>query len=227
MRSFSVYLSRENRTVEFTSEMDDAVAVEVCAGHPGCSGSFPRDLAAKAADAEMRRLAGQRYTPLSWKQWAWIHYLANQAVRSAVKKVEPKKSFLHIAEMMARLGAAKKSPRVHVLGLVFSVAGERARVPGSINVASEGKYGESTWYGRLDATTGEFAPNTRVSDDLLGEAVEVMASVDADPSGALKKHGLTTCRCAICNLELSTADSLHNGYGRVCASNLGLPYERV
>ena len=226
VKTFQIYSKRDGRAIGFQSEMADAIAVEVCAGHPACAGDFPRDLARKAKRAKY---------PLSESQWAWIHYLALKAI-GVFEELNPLpppapvtvQLFPKIMALLSTMAAAKRSPKLHVFGLVLSVAGVRARKPGSVNVASEGGWGENVWYGRIDPDSGAFEASTKGVDRMAIEAaVAKLSEVETDPLAAVKKHGFDTCRCSICNLELSTDDSKYNGYGATCAKNAGLPYDKA
>ena len=51
-----------------------------------------------------------------------------------------------------------------------------------------------------------------------------LAEILADPAAAGVSHGLRTGSCAFCGLELTTPESVGNGYGPVCAEKYGLPW---
>lgn len=122
------------------------------------------------------------------------------------------------------LNAAKarglKFPKVRFLApdgqkeLRLSVATERAKVPGSINVCIFG-----AWVGRI-LMTGECSPAVAEYPGLLA----TLARIAADPAAAAKAYGALMCRCSFCNLALTDAGSVEVGYGPICAKHYGLPH---
>lgn len=128
--------------------------------------------------------------------------------------------------LFERAGSRLKYPKIklsveNVGTIVLSVAGPNSKNHGAINVASEGKYGENTWYG-LIARDGEFRPNRRVDQPQGLEAG--LRTFAADPAGVASAHGHKTGNCCFCSKRLKDARSLYVGYGATCASNFALPY---
>ena len=103
----------------------------------------------------------------------------------------------------------------------LSVAGQRARAPGSINVASNEGWDDRTWYGRI-LSTGEFeaSPRDKTPDGLI----DGLQRFAADPAGVAAEHGKLTGKCCFCNTALTDNRSTSVGYGPVCAKNYGLPW---
>lgn len=97
----------------------------------------------------------------------------------------------------------------------LSIAGERSKVPGSINVMIGGE-----WIGRIDATTGAVSRGIEAFDGL----VATLAAIASNPAAAAKAYGALMCRCSFCNLALTDAGSVEAGYGPVCADKWGLPH---
>jgi hypothetical protein len=105
----------------------------------------------------------------------------------------------------------------------ISVAGDRAREPGSLTVCSaERSYdGERTWIGRI-SRDGTFQPARTLRN---GEQIVLrLREFSADPAGVAAADGKLTCRCCFCNKPLETKESVAVGYGPVCAGNFGLPW---
>lgn len=105
--------------------------------------------------------------------------------------------------------------------IVISVAGPNARVPGSLNVATPGGYGNSTWYGRiLQDGNFEVSPRTKPSTSLLA----MLARFAAEPHKVASEYGRKTGNCCFCNKKLTDERSLYVGYGGTCAKNWDLPW---
>lgn len=103
----------------------------------------------------------------------------------------------------------------------INVAGERARVPGSLNVVSSTKqdgYGNRLWYGRIHRD-GRF-------EQANGEQaiVDRLIEFAKDPAGVARSHGHLTHHCCFCNIELTDPRSQLVGYGPICADHFGLPW---
>lgn len=99
----------------------------------------------------------------------------------------------------------------------LSVAGDRARVPGSINVTDSNK----VWYGRI-LQTGEFEASPR--DVAPSNLIPGLARFASDPVNVAKESGMLTGRCCFCNISLTDERSTEVGYGPICAKHYGLPW---
>lgn len=101
----------------------------------------------------------------------------------------------------------------------FSVAGAKAKAPGSINITDGGSYGSNKWYGRISpAGVWEKAYN---SPKGLGK---FMAEMAKDSVSTITAYGKLSSKCCMCNTPITTDESLAEGYGPVCAANFGLPW---
>lgn len=102
----------------------------------------------------------------------------------------------------------------------ISVAGERANVPGSLNVASLDEFvnGRRRWYGRV-RQDGIFEQREGGS-----ELANRLAQFAADPARVASEHGRLTGRCCFCHHALEDERSTAVGYGPVCADHFGLPW---
>jgi hypothetical protein len=102
----------------------------------------------------------------------------------------------------------------------LSVAGANARVPGSINVAEKGPFGEAVWYGRI-MQDGSYVAGR---DGNRPELVEYLKAFAANPAKMAAEHGHKTGACCFCNRPLTDARSTSVGYGPICAGHYGLPW---
>lgn len=101
-------------------------------------------------------------------------------------------------------------------------AGERSRYHGDVQVVEAGKaFGEGKYFGRIHGA--EFIPG-RDSNEVVVEALRAFA---ADPSGYARTYGRRTSNCCFCNTVIRTNESLHAGYGPICAERYGLPWGEV
>jgi len=94
-------------------------------------------------------------------------------------------------------------------------AGERSRIPGSVNVM----LGDA-WSGRILESGAWELPGRGVSEWLKG-FVELFA---ADPGEMAKEYGQASANCCFCHTTITTKESLAAGYGPTCASNYGLAW---
>jgi hypothetical protein len=189
----------------------------------GALAAKDRDFARSLIDSVRARVGAA--TP---KQRHWLETLLDRAVNGAVERVKTQVGdFGGIAALFDRAAKKLKAPAI-VIGaggreVRLSVAGARARVPGSINVVDEveNRLGERPWYGRILAT-GEFeaSPRERTPEGLL----EGLARFAASPAEVAADHGRLTGRCCFCNGPLKDERSTAVGYGPVCARNFGLAW---
>lgn len=162
---------------------------------------------------------------LSPKQLFWVDKLVKAA------KGEDQAETVAIGDLTATVALFDKA-KTHLKNpkvLLFvgnrivrlNVAGERARVPGSINVASLSRYGEGEWYGRI-TRDGKFSPTAQaVNVPGLAEALKTFAD---NPAEVATEYGRLTGNCCFCGKALSDERSTAVGYGATCASHYGLAW---
>lgn len=162
---------------------------------------------------------------LSEKQWAWIDRLAKRAIGGDQRQTTSLGSVAGLLDLFATAKAnGLKNPAIVAQSPVgpirLSVAGERARQPGTINVAEKGRFGEATWYGRIKLD-GTFEA---ARDGAPAELLAYLAEFAARPAETAAKHGHTTGNCCFCDRPLTDARSTAVGYGPVCAKKWALPW---
>jgi hypothetical protein len=163
----------------------------------------------------------------SEKQEYWIVELAKRVESGGkAKPVEREKheigSFVKIHELFAHAKKHIKFPAIVFGPVKLTVAGPKARVPGSINVINTDT---KLWYGRV-LETGEFelSPRWEGSQSEKDELVEFLTLFAEDPAGVAGQYGRSIERCVFCNKELTDERSKHVGYGPICASHFHLPW---
>lgn len=166
---------------------------------------------------------------LTERQRPWLHKLAIEANAPAPRaeanvEVAADPFALPIFEMMQHAAARLRNPRVSFSlesgSVALYVAGERSRYRGNVMV-TDGQRG-GAWYGRI-TPEGMFVA-ARDSAPWLVEVLRVMAN---DPATFTAAYGRSTGRCCFCGRELSTDESLHVGYGPICAAHYNLPWGSV
>jgi len=122
-------------------------------------------------------------------------------------------------------GAKLKYPKIRlsITGkrVVLSLAGERSKAPGSINIAGEGGWTERDWYGRV-SPDGTFTPSRKLTAEFSAELVPVLEQLSTNPIAAVQAYGKLTGNCMFCGLGLSDERSTAAGFGETCAKNWGL-----
>lgn len=109
--------------------------------------------------------------------------------------------------------AAKTNKRIALwIGTVrIAPAKPGSKWAGSLYVVDRGT---DSYLGRV--TAGKYVP----SRDGAAREAEMLAIL-ADPKGAAVKHGKLTGACAVCNRELTDANSVAAGIGPVCSEKMG------
>lgn len=113
--------------------------------------------------------------------------------------------------------------RIQVDGtpIVLSLAGERSKAPGSINLAGEGGWNDRAWYGRV-SPQGTFDPSRSITPEFSAQLIPVLQELSNDPFATVQKYGRLTGHCMFCGLTLTDARSKVTGCGETCASHWGL-----
>jgi hypothetical protein len=157
---------------------------------------------------------------LSDKQAMWVEKLNNQ-INNPPKKVAPIDA-TSIKELFATASAKLKWPKFTINvdnnTMQFSIAGQKSKVPGAVNVTDGGKFGSNKYYGRI------LPDGTWQSYDATDEIIKNIRAFAADPAKMAATHGKKTGSCCFCNKDLTDTISVTVGYGKVCAENWGLPY---
>ena len=106
-----------------------------------------------------------------------------------------------------------------------SMAGARAKVPGSLNITDGGPYGNNIWFGRIRRDGVWEQPSGSPSAmRLLDEVRAIVRAFAANPEETASAYGKLTGCCCFCARTLTDDKSLAVGYGPTCAGNWNLPW---
>lgn len=115
-------------------------------------------------------------------------------------------------------------------GIRISVAGDKAREPGSLTVTSVEKFDEEgaafprrRWYGRI-SKDGTFQPSREMNPAYSAAVAARLAAFAADPAKVGGEDGRLHGNCCFCRKALSDERSTLAGYGAKCATNWGLAW---
>jgi Family of unknown function (DUF6011) len=169
-----------------------------------------------------------RYGRASEKQRLWLEKLYQRTIEPEKKPERVKTAVGDLSRVMALFDKAKarlKKPAIVLMGDEFevrlSVASDKARQPGTINVATAESFDEARWFGRI-LTGGQFeaSPREKTPSWLL----PLLSRFAAEPAKTAAEHGRLTGKCCFCNKPLTTVQSTSVGYGPNCAKNYDLPF---
>jgi hypothetical protein len=224
MRTLSTTGNANPLAVETGLTDDQALAVLA-----RCTSTFAADLFAQHARSSRAPSRGFNSRPLSGNQMVWVHNLAlEQLAREgapAGRALNPAgPDFSRVRALFAKASeAGRKFPKMRFqrdgLVLVLSLAGERSRNPGTLNVTDERKYPNNTWFGRVNLD-GTFTAGR----DLTPAAREFLEALAADPERVAAEYGKKTGNCCFCGKVLSVACT---PWGPDCAKAWGLPYDSI
>lgn len=191
----------------FQSELSSKEALHIVAG---LDSQFAKSLT----------LQYVRNGQLSARQWPWVHKMAVDAMtpQKAAQELPDCSAIVSLFDFASEAGM--KRPRITFPEAKFSLAGERSRVAGSIQV-SQGSY-PGKYFGYI-TPEGEFVPGR----DFASLDLTFLEAFSKSPRAYAKSSGMESGSCRFCGLTLSTKESLSVGYGPVCASHWDLPWGKV
>jgi len=160
---------------------------------------------------------------LSEAQTRWAHILVVQA-DTPRQEAAPTATLPRIRRMMDAAAAEIRYPKINChtesgMYLRLSLAGERSRNPGVINITDGRPYGCNTFYGRIDLQGGLVAGR-----GMVDEVQDFLTTFDAQPELVATAYGHRTGSCCFCSRTLTDGRSVAKGYGPICADRYGLPW---
>lgn len=178
-----------------------------------------------ADDATFARslIAGfEKYGSATPKQAVWLDRMLAKANGQPDTQTAAVGDLASVYAMFETAKAHLKHPAI-VLGyaageLKISVAGERSRTPGALQVKDDAT---GTWFGRVHQN-GTFEQSRR--DPPPASVVDVLRTFAADPVATAAAHGHLTGKCCFCNRKLTDERSTAVGYGKTCADHFGQPW---
>lgn len=158
---------------------------------------------------------------LSPKQWPWVEKLVQRAT-AADKPREQIGDLSAIMALFKTAAASLKHPKVILalpegIEIKLTIAGDRARHPGTINIVERDD--ERRFFGRI-MLDGSLDARDTAPASLPG----LLRDFAANPAGIAAAYGHATGCCCFCARELTDARSVAVGYGPVCAEKFDLPW---
>jgi hypothetical protein len=162
----------------------------------------------------------------------WIGELIERAQKNGAPGApgaEPQQAQVgSFAKVIALFNLAKENlqkPKIRLQlasreALVLSVAGSKAKFPGTVDVTNGLGYGSGKWYGRV-STDGVFTKAMKAYEE-MAEVEGILKRLGEAPAAVASEYGRLTGRCCFCNLKLTDPRSTAVGYGATCAKNYGL-----
>jgi hypothetical protein len=99
------------------------------------------------------------------------------------------------------------------------LAGKNSKYNGQLLVTDGKFYPNNEYYGRIN-TAGKWLKSNICYDTVH----EFVLRLLENPKETMADYGIKSGNCCFCNKPLINEDSLHVGYGPVCAKKFGLPY---
>jgi hypothetical protein len=129
-----------------------------------------------------------------------------------------------IVALLDRGATRLKKPRILFavgdLNMRLSIASERARFPGSIDVTTSSG---SEWFGRIHRD-GRFEPSGRADTDVTPAIVAALQAFAANPEKVAREYGRRMGACCACGKALVDPVSVYLGYGPICAERYSWPH---
>lgn len=140
-------------------------------------------------------------------------------------KTESVGDFSGVIDLFTKAKGKLKYPKITMYGengetIQLSLAGAKAKKPGTINVTDGKAFGQNIWYGRVNVD-GTWEKSFKANDDIGG----VLKELSLNPAAFATKYGHKHGHCCFCNKTLTQDNSVAAGFGPVCADNWGLKSE--
>lgn len=162
---------------------------------------------------------------LSPKQLSAVYQsIAREADWAKQREQKATQTQIDMTDLLDRFALALKAgikrPKVNTGDLLFSLAPAHGRNAGCVYVKGEkDAYGDRPYLGKI-TPEGKFFAGPNVEDDVK----QRIAEVGSDVVGSAKAHGAQHNNCCFCSRDLTTDESVSNGYGPICADRYGLPW---
>jgi hypothetical protein len=107
--------------------------------------------------------------------------------------------------------------------LVFYIAGLTSKYAGMIMISNGKMFNdpENKWFGYITNNVHDAIYFTQQANEWNKQVIKNFVE---NPLGNAVLNGKEFCNCCFCGIELTSKESLHAGYGPICAENWGLPW---
>jgi hypothetical protein len=151
--------------------------------------------------------------------------IARDEDRAAQVEKTSSQTQIDMTDLLERFALAQdagiKRPKVNTGDLLFSLAPAAGRNANHVYVKGpKDAWDERPYLGKI-TPQGRFYPS-KVCDQAAQQRV---AEIGSDVVSAAKAHGAQHNNCCFCSRDLTTNESVSNGYGPVCADRYGLPWD--
>lgn len=163
---------------------------------------------------------------LTERQALFVDKLYEKA--TAKKKPAKKLDLTKVYQFLHRARENLKRPRIMLAfpdgkPIKVYLAGNTSRVPGAVNIVTEGEDGAlDKWLGRV-LESGEWE-HRELDKDTEKQTVAVMKRLNDNPQEVVSEYGRLHGFCAFCNRPLEDERSTEVGYGPICAKRWSLPW---
>ena len=133
--------------------------------------------------------------------------------------------FTPVVALMTRIAdSGNKFPRVRLdldgTPLVLTMAGAKARIPGSVYLTDGGRYPNNTYFGAITPDgafkhTAATAKLDQAVKELLWTTLKRMRNGEAE--AVFAENGKRLGKCCMCGRDLSDQASVERGIGPICA----------
>jgi hypothetical protein len=112
----------------------------------------------------------------------------------------------------------------HYGPIVVKLAGDRSKHRGDCWVMDQGKYPNTTIFGRI-TRNGEYLRYMDGPNEQLQKLHAMIEQLIVEPVKTVIENASLTGYCCFCMQKLSDARSTNHGYGPICAKNYELPWD--
>ncbi len=191
--------------------------------------SLVSELPAKDREFANSLLKQGRKRVLSEKQRFWVGRLMEIAVHGdAPQPTDHIQGGLSgLMELFAKAKEHLKYPKITLefedATFQLSLAGQKSKKPGWLNITDGQPFGQNQWYGRV-SPEGVWEQPHNIDAETKKKLSRILNGFSQNAAVAAAKYGHLSGNCCFCHKKLTTDNSTAVGYGPVCAGHYGLPW---
>jgi hypothetical protein len=182
------------------------------------------------SDANFARSLLDQYSrkgSLSGSQFKWVNIISERASQPKPQAAVLDAKVSRVFELFASAKShGIKYPKIRLeaegVSVVLSLAGDRSKYCGQVQVTDGGRFGSNQYFGRID-TDGKLTDGR----DMTAGVRKLLVELAANPEQIAAVHGHRTGDCCFCGLPLTDGRSVAMGYGPKCAKNFGLKWGKA